>query len=592
MNNLLNSAYTPAAINTVRFRIPLYQRPYAWELFQIDQLLKDLYHQFKVDPNQKYYIGILNVGNTEHNDVFDLIDGQQRITTLCLIGSVLKSSYSNWNIFLQNRLNLYGRKEDQLFLDTHENSAKTNQRLGEAVRTIKLFFDDKIGEDKELFSKYVYEKAAFFVSKVPDHYSLIDKNLQFVRMNNRGKQLESHDVLKIKLASKISGELKRNEFITKWNEFSQLGCGKTSNETQTSKAILALLTDIDSKYEKKGDTEIFYQSIVTYPEFLLIALARFFKQRDTDIVVSQTKEKLGEESRKHKLLEEFGFGEKEVNFKWSEENVLEFGELISKQFNLFDKYIIKRDKEEKYKFNSEKVIFLGNSLTELQVFQSFLYVTREPNQSNWLIETFDYLASLNINDDKINTTEFLSNLKKNDNDRCMTRNSTSFAYGDIDRYWFWRLDYYLWENRRKFFKGRSLEIADKYVFRLNRSIEHIAPQTPQSNSRVNVGATFMNSFGNLAMISSGQNSSLQNESFELKRAHVESFIKGSKGGTIESLKMMEIYDKSTWNEEVIKLHSDKMIAVLIESFEEIEYSEIVDNLTKNIFNIDNNAITN
>jgi hypothetical protein len=43
------------------------------------------------------------------------------------------------------------------------------------------------------------------------------------------------------------------------------------------------------------------------------------------------------------------------------------------------------------------------------------------------------------------------------------------------------------------------------------------------------------------MISSGQNSSLQNESFEVKRAHVEAFINGSKGGTIESLKMLEIY---------------------------------------------------
>ena len=91
------------------------------------------------------------------------------------------------------------------------------------------------------------------------------------------------------------------------------------------------------------------------------------------------------------------------------------------------------------------------------------------------------------------------------------------------------------------------------------------------------------------MISSGQNSSLQNESFEVKRAHVESFINGSKGGTIESLKMLEIYGTSTWNEEVIKLHSDKMINVIIKSFNEDEYPEIVENLKKNIYKTDNNA---
>jgi uncharacterized protein with ParB-like and HNH nuclease domain len=204
MSNLQSTAYTPASINFIRFRIPLYQRPYAWEYFQIEQLLKDLYRQFKKDRNQKYYIGILNVGSTENREVFDLIDGQQRITTLCLIGSILKSSYSNWNDFLSNRLDLYGRKEDQLFLEKHEVSAKTNYRMVEAVRVIDIFITDVVKQQKERFSKYVYDNASFFISKVPDHYSLIDKNLQFVRMNNRGKQLESHDVLKIKLAAKIS----------------------------------------------------------------------------------------------------------------------------------------------------------------------------------------------------------------------------------------------------------------------------------------------------------------------------------------------------------------------------------------------------
>lgn len=122
----------------------------------------------------------------------------------------------------------------------------------------------------------------------------------------------------------------------------------------------------------KKDAEIFFQSIVTYPEFLLIALARFFKIIKSEIVVSQSKGKLDEENRKHKLLEEFGFGEKKIDFEWSEINVLEFSEILSKQFSLFDKYIIKRDKDEKYKFSGEKERFKGDSLLELQVFQSFL----------------------------------------------------------------------------------------------------------------------------------------------------------------------------------------------------------------------------
>jgi hypothetical protein len=589
MSNIQPTAFTPASINSIQFRIPLYQRPYAWEDFQVEQLLKDLHHQFEEDQSKKYYIGILNVGSTEQRNVYDLIDGQQRITTLCLIASVLKLDYGYWNIFLDNRLNLYGRTEDQLFLENLELPTKANHRMVEAVDVIKKYLTDIIDWKRDSFSKYLYEKASFFISKVPDHYSLIDKNLQFVRMNNRGKQLEAHDVLKIKLAVNIIDETKRNEFIKKWNEYSQLGCGNSDSDIKEGKSIWDLLKSDIKEDGLKKDAEIFFQSIVTYPEFLLIALARFFKIIKSEIVVSQSKGKLDEENRKHKLLEEFGFGEKKIDFEWSEINVLEFSEILSKQFSLFDKYIIKRDKDEKYKFSGEKERFKGDSLLELQVFQSFLFVTREPNQSNWLIETFDYLDNLNLKDDKINTTEFLLQLKKLDNDRCKSRNSESLMYGTIDRYWFWRLDYYLWERRKEIFRNKSLDIADKYIFRVKRSIEHIAPQTPQSSSRINVSPNFLNCFGNLVMISSGQNSSLQNESFEVKRAHVEAFINGSKGGTIESLKMLDLYQKATWNEFEIKSHSNEMIDVLIKSFHQNEYPGIVEDLKRNIYKTDENA---
>jgi uncharacterized protein with ParB-like and HNH nuclease domain len=227
MSNIQPTAFTPASINSIQFRIPLYQRPYAWEDFQVEQLLKDLHHQFEEDQSKKYYIGILNVGSTEQRNVYDLIDGQQRITTLCLIASVLKLDYGYWNIFLDNRLNLYGRTEDQLFLENLELPTKANHRMVEAVDVIiDISITDVVIDNKrDSFSKYVYENASFFISKVPDHYSLIDKNLQFVRMNNRGKQLESHDVLKIKLAANIKMNRTGMNSSKSGMSISQLGCG-------------------------------------------------------------------------------------------------------------------------------------------------------------------------------------------------------------------------------------------------------------------------------------------------------------------------------------------------------------------------------
>ena len=580
---IATSAYTPATINNIRFRIPLYQRPYAWEIIQIQQLLKDLQFQFNKSRNERYYIGILNVGNTDSDEVFDLIDGQQRITTLCLIGIVLANYHNDWSVFLDNRLDLYGRKEDQLYLSKKDKSLGPNPKLVEGIEAIEKFINDI--PDKYGFSNYVYNNAAFFISIVPSHYTLIEKNLQFVRMNYRGKQLESHDVLKIKLASLISSKPEiRDQFIVNWNKYSQLGCSNINNKIQNETTLIELLNNSNSIDEPEKETELFYQSIVSYSGFLLIALERYYKKCEIEITVSHQKDKQADGLRKDRLLEEFGFGEKNVAFLWSEDGVIKFGEVLNTQFDLYNKYIIKRDKEEKYKFNGDKDILTGGSLLELQVFQSFLYVTRESYQNNWLVDTFDFLEE-NTKENKIDTTMYLNYLKKLDN-KSKNRNISELEYPKIDRYWFWRLDYYLWENRKEYFKNDALDVADKYTFRQNRSIEHIAPQTPKNGDIFRLDLSFLNCFGNLTMISSGQNSSLQNESYEIKSAHVEAYINKSKSGTIESLKMLDVYNTShsTWDDISLKEHSDKMINILIESFGETNYyRDIINSLKQKLY---------
>lgn len=75
--------------NNFSLNIPDYQRPYAWGIEQVKILLKDISEQ--IDKNQKYLLGslILHKGNTE------IVDGQQRLTTLALILRVLCEKKSN-----------------------------------------------------------------------------------------------------------------------------------------------------------------------------------------------------------------------------------------------------------------------------------------------------------------------------------------------------------------------------------------------------------------------------------------------------------------------------------------------------------------
>jgi len=579
MCKIETEAYTPKNIGAVKFRIPLYQRPYAWETKQIQQLLEDLFKASQ--SNEYYYIGILSIGKTEADEnLFDLIDGQQRITTLTLIGRILLYYHKDWKSFLENRLDLYGRVEDKLYLDTLKEDSNPNPKMIDAIKTVNTFLNDKTDSEKTVFSEYVYKKAAFFLSEIPSDYTIIDKNLQFVRMNNRGKQLEAHDILKMKLASKINDQNKRTQFVKEWNEISQMGC-KTNEDSKTeelvSKSLIEIFNDESVPKTEPKENEIFYQSIVTFPEFLLIALARFDSE---NFKISYQKDK---------LLEVFGFG---IGKIWEEKaSPIKFMEFLGEQFELFKKYFIKRDREEKYKLPfdkdkpeqlSFKIDTTASNLEQLKMFQSYLYVSTDPH--NWLIGAFEFLKDKH----QVDVTEFLNvlktidNIKTIDNSRKKSTHNLSLRYGDIDRYWFWRLDYYLWENRMDNFSQKTtLDVASNYNFRSNRSIEHISPQTPEENSAIKLEKDeILDWFGNLAMISSNQNSSLQNRSFEVKRAHVDSFINKSKNGSIESLKLLKVFDYEIWNEENVKKHGNEMIDILIESFTADEYYKDIRDLLR------------
>ena len=79
---------------------------------------------------------------------------------------------------------------------------------------------------------------------------------------------------------------------------------------------------------------------------------------------------------------------------------------------------------------------------------------------------------------------------------------------------FWRLDYYLWEQRSTFFNEEEQKIVEHYVFRRNRSIEHLHPQDESHNEEWEEEA--VHSFGNLAMISQSFNSQQSNDHIQIK----------------------------------------------------------------------------
>ena len=78
-----NKTYRQIMGNGLRYEVPKYQRDYSWEQEQWDDLWHDVQPLISCDEDE-HYMGIL-VLQTEKIKEFQIIDGQQRITTISLI---------------------------------------------------------------------------------------------------------------------------------------------------------------------------------------------------------------------------------------------------------------------------------------------------------------------------------------------------------------------------------------------------------------------------------------------------------------------------------------------------------------------------
>lgn len=198
-----------------KYIIPMYQRNYAWGEAEITQLIKDVAGSQEKDPAKPYYIGTLVV--YKRNDgSFEIIDGQQRFTTLVLLALLLKQKYKN-NEKIQL---LEQEKIHNLEFESRPKSTNTLYELsqGNAIHELKndLYNQDLLSGwselDRALNALKTVDKLDEFIEYLANQVKIIrielpkdvDLNHYFEVMNNRGEQLEKHEVLKAKLISYLN----------------------------------------------------------------------------------------------------------------------------------------------------------------------------------------------------------------------------------------------------------------------------------------------------------------------------------------------------------------------------------------------------
>lgn len=158
-------------LSTGYYRIPRFQRPYSWGAEQLEEFWTDTI----VESTSEYFIGAIIVF-TRTDDRFDVVDGQQRMTTLTVIMAALRDAFDRCGLpKLANGLHVFIERpnvqfEDEFVLQTetsypyfHEFIQKHGEPDGDSV---------KVGSEEEALRK----AKAFFAEKFDDLTASIEND--------------------------------------------------------------------------------------------------------------------------------------------------------------------------------------------------------------------------------------------------------------------------------------------------------------------------------------------------------------------------------------------------------------------------------
>lgn len=610
------------------FCIPLYQRLFAWSPSEVYQLMEDLENHFKKHEmdSKKYYLGMLTV--VKQDGKLDLIDGQQRMTVLALLSigfmraleHIEIDAASKWRKVLcdesgKPRIFFNGRSDDYSYLQTLagiEDTTYVNQKMCDGLETISDFLKDKFRDEQYLvkFANQVYSRMAYFITELPEHYVENPSSLNeyFEAMNSSGKALEQHEILKVALL-KDQPDSRKISFTKLWNKVSnfslplrpkvegrkdpsqnigverQIGlykeyidacrngnfdwvmdelCDSSNSETAQTIANIAIEKKEDnnaSQFDKED-------AILSFAKFLLMMLAI---HNEDDSIARQNPSKLLQifKDNPPKNLERY------------------YHQLLFYRL-LLDMYVVRIENTSGGGIHTliarnEETENLPKANDRVRQYQAMLEVSTELHI--WLLPLLKALAQRELSQSEI-LLHLIEIDKQNAHQSCPKLDELVFGNRNRSRYWFWRLDYAIWEkqllakeNEDVFAEfgfgenGIDKQAILEYEFRENRSIEHLHPQD-ESKQPEKWDVEEINRFGNLAMISSSFNSEQRNWLVDSKLENIKPQVDNK---SLQSLKLYFMYLQAKkdggWKQGEsgsMQTHERKIFKLLEESIRQYE----------------------
>ncbi|GAA7788042.1 hypothetical protein HpBT0224_04540 [Helicobacter pylori] len=244
---------------SVYYQIPTYQRPYQWTEENCEKLLDDLLSSYECYKESDYFCGSLvliaiGIDSKTNATTYDVVDGQQRLSTFILLAKVLATLYDkdldeNCKIsrdslekslgdtegekrkrLIFNTIGLNAKDDFQdalKFFDDLDASKVKNSKINDPSKGKNNYLKNAIClinylREKEIenindFIKWLYFKVVFIRTTC----SNISMALRiFSVLNARGLPLHATDIFKGELL-KHTKEHEREEFVSRWNALSQ-----------------------------------------------------------------------------------------------------------------------------------------------------------------------------------------------------------------------------------------------------------------------------------------------------------------------------------------------------------------------------------
>jgi len=603
-----------------KYVIPLYQRAYAWKEKEIEQLIDDICDC----DSEKYFIGSLIVDKKSGGEIYEVIDGQQRLTTLFLLLKCL-SGYDVKNILTFECRERSNHSLKYLDIPQREDEIEFSILRGKEIIIKRLNESDVLQKLQKNLTK-----VRLYRIEVPDK---TDLNRYFEIMNTRGEQLEQHDILKANLMEEFD-DIKQDLFADVWEACSDMtgyvqmhfdksrreklfgsrwwdkpetgffkklcdeemnGDAKNNKKKNKHMDILSIINEYSSannNTENDDDKHLRFESIIEFPYFLLHILRLFVEYKK--IYTIDGEKMFDRQLDDKKLLDDYknviekGYinGIKLTKTYFSE-HFIEF--LLQMRF-VFDNYILKREytdnekdghwslkylcvsgqgsnkkayyKETTFKdvYNAKWDINRKDRVLYLQACYRVSYTS--PKIMHWITEALKYCNNVSTwNEYEIKLEKIA---QKAVYDTFISKQEYE-AGVNTQHIVFNYLDYLLWKQNQKKYSD--------FIFEFRNSVEHWYPQNPSKD-------TFdewkqyegVNRFGNLCLIQREVNAKFSNMSPEAKKSTYEKMI--SKGSI--KLKLMadltikqEGKNANTyWKENACEEHEEKMLSILKEACKE------------------------